>query len=1096
MNFKMTPPDPDHTGEKGPVEPPVSRLDWSRTGIGPRDSWHPLLKSSSALLLGTSVPMMILWGRNAKVIYNDAFRPLAGDRHPAVAGEPISASWPELAGFYEKVMTSIFEGRSLSYQDRPHRVERDGKRQDYFLSLDFSPLRDENGTIHGALAIIRDTTESARLQQRLRIAQAIGGIGTFEWFPETGHMLASEEFRQIWGLGPDEPVTDTKLLQLLHPDDRMRMIEKLQKYNETNPLDYIEYRRIDPHTGEIHWIARRGEEVTAPDSDIRRFVGVCYDITARKHAERQMIEHESRWRNLFEQMQEGFFIGDAIRDGTGRVVNFRIEEYNPAFAQQAGIMPSGEGRPLAAAEALPDLGPPVIDTFAQVLQTGEAADFEWQMKAPEGRWYEARVHRVDNDRFAVLMLDVTARKKAEQTILESEAKFRLLAQSMPNHVWTARGNGKIDWFNERAYDFAGLPKGSLDGENWSRMVHPDDLSRIVESWEAAVEHGHLYKGELRLRRRDGVYRWHIVRAVPVRNRMGDIKRWIGTNTDIDDQKSAEAALADLAATLEQRVEARTAELLRTQDALRQSQKMEAIGNLTGGIAHDFNNLLQVISGNLHLIAKDMAGHPKLEERLQNAIKGVTRGAKLASQLLAFGRRQPLAPKVINIGRLINNMDDILHRALGEAVTVETVIEDNLWSTEIDPGNVENAILNLAINARDAMDDSGHVVIEVRNVLIDAYSVNHRVDLTAGQYVMIAVKDSGCGMSQEVMEKVFEPFFTTKPEGKGTGLGLSMVYGFVKQSGGHVIIESQPGQGTTIRMYLPRAAGGEDAETASESAPPPIRGGSETILVAEDDDAVRDTVVATLSDLGYRVLRAKDGPGALTVLESGARIDLLFSDMIMPGALKSDDLVRRARQYQPDIAVLFTSGYADGSGVKMPEEQGIELLAKPYSREALARKIRVALDNAGKTGAGSEEANPEGLAPSTAALPDNIANAGVSASGPVVLLCEDDYLIRLTTAEILEDEGYTVLEAGSGSEALSLLRQYRVDVLMADFGLPDMTGVELANRAREMRPALPLLFATGHVQVENLPAGPTRQVTKPFADTVLLGALADLLQPVA
>jgi PAS domain S-box-containing protein len=1031
--------------------------------------------------------MMILWGRDARVVYNDAFRPLAGDRHSLALGHPVATGWPELRSFYEKVMAATFEGRTASYQDRPHVIESSGRKEEYFLSLDFSPLRDEAGEIHGALAIVRDTTEQARTQQRLRVAQAIGGIGTFEWFPETGQMLVSDEFRKIWGLEANEPVTDTKLLQLLHPEDRERVIEYLRRYEEINPLDYTEYRRIDPLTGEVHWIARRGEEISSPNGSLRRFVGVSFDITARKQAERKMLEHESRWRNLFDQMQEGFFIGKAIRGDEGLMVDFRIDELNPAFARQIGI-PFGEE--VSASSILTDMGPAVIETLAHVLETGEAAEFEWPMPSMGNRWYEARAHRVDTERFAVLLLDVTSRKKAEQAILESEAKFRLLAQSMPNHVWTARANGKIDWMNERTYDYAGVPKGTLDSENWSSIAHPDDLPRIDESWASAVQHGHLFKGELRLRRRDGVYRWHIVRAVPVRNRMGDIKRWIGTNTDIDDQKSAETALADLAATLEQRVEARTAELLRTQDALRQSQKMEAIGNLTGGIAHDFNNLLQVISGNLHLIAKDMTGNPKLEERLQNAIKGVTRGAKLASQLLAFGRRQPLAPKIINVGRLIHNMDDILHRALGEAITVETIIEDNLWNTEIDPGNVENAILNLAINARDAMDDSGHVVIEVRNVLIDVYSMSHRMDLTAGQYVMIAVRDSGCGMSEEVMEKVFEPFFTTKPEGKGTGLGLSMVYGFVKQSGGHVIIESQQGEGTTIRMYLPRAAGGEDADGASDSATAPIKGGTETILVAEDDDAVLDTVVATLSDLGYRVLRAKDGPGALTVLESGAPVDLLFSDMIMPGSLKGDELVRRAREFQPGIGILFTSGYPDGSGAKMPEEPGIELLAKPYSREALARKIRSALDGRGqeKRGGTDVAAEPAEDAGKSAHVP--------IASGPMILLCEDDYLIRLTTAEILEDQGYTVLEAGSGSEALDLLKQYRVDVLMADFGLPDMTGVELANRAREMRPALPLLFATGHVQVENLPAGPTRQVTKPFTETLLLGALKELLRPAA
>lgn len=1073
----------------------LEEFEWDQTSLGARDQWSAVLRSTVSLVLNASLPMLLLWGREGISICNDAFIALAGDRLPEVFGAPIIKAWPELAEIQADALEAAFRGECISLRDQPLTVQNSGYSDDIWLAIDSNPVTSETGAVLGALCIMNDTTERVRAEQRLRIAQAIGGIGTFEWHPDTGQMIVSEEFRHIWGLGPSVEVTDTLLLDLLHPEDRQMMMERLQRLqkHDQNPLYFTEYRRIDPRSGDIHWIARRGEAVTSDKGEIRRFIGICYDITARKHAEAQMRENESRWRNLFDQMQEGFFVGEAIRDTSGHMIDFSFVELNPAFEHQTGIAPS-HAAGLSIREVIPGFQDDVIEIYARVLETGEPVDFELQVPALNNRWYEARARKVSDDRFAVLLLDVTARKSAEQSILESEAKFRLLAQSMPNHVWTSRANGQLDWFNERVYDFAGLTKGMLDGENWVRLVHPEDLERVTQAWNASISSGQLYKAEFRLKRHDGVYRWHIVRAVPIRNKAGDIKRWIGTNTDIDDQKSAEAALANFAATLEERVEARTAELLKTQDALRQSQKMEAIGNLTGGIAHDFNNLLQVISGNLHLIAKDMTGHPKLEERLENAIKGVTRGAKLASQLLAFGRRQPLAPKVINVGRLVNNMDDILHRALGEAITVETLIDDNLWNTEIDPGNVENAILNLAINARDAMEDNGHLTIEVRNVIIDSYFVKGNMELAAGHYVMLAVKDTGCGMSEEVLEKVFEPFFTTKPEGKGTGLGLSMVYGFVKQSGGHVIIESQESQGTTIRIYLPRAHAGEEAEPV-DAAMQPVTGGHETILVAEDDDAVRDTVVAILSDLGYRVLRAKDGDSALTVLESGAHVDLLFTDMIMPGPLKSPDLARKAREFQPDIAVLFTSGYPDGNGGEEPSD--IELLQKPYSREALAQKIRRVLDGPGSEpdrGELWDKSNTAAMSenPPTLASGEDERVTFIKGDRKIILLCEDDYLIRLTTAEILEDEGYTILEAATGGEALALLSDYEVDILMTDFGLPDMTGVELANRARGLKPGLPVLFATGHVEIENLPEGPTRQVTKPFADNLLLEAIESLL----
>jgi CheY-like chemotaxis protein len=378
--------------------------------------------------------------------------------------------------------------------------------------------------------------------------------------------------------------------------------------------------------------------------------------------------------------------------------------------------------------------------------------------------------------------------------------------------------------------------------------------------------------------------------------------------------------------------------------------MDAVGKLTGGVAHDFNNLLQVIGGNLQLLSKDVAGNERAEQRLRNALGGVSRGSKLASQLLAFGRRQPLAPKVVNLGRLVRGLDDLLRRTLGDGVEIETAIAGRLWNTLVDPSQVENAILNLAINARDAMQAHGKLTIEAGNAaLSDDHGVRHE-DVRPGQYVMLAVTDTGCGMTPEVVEQVFEPFFTTKPEGQGTGLGLSMVYGFVKQSDGHIKIHSEPGRGTTIRLYLPRASGSEDV--AGESDAGSITGGTETVLVVEDDDEVRATVVELLGDLGYRVLEAADAQSALAIIENGGAIDLLFTDVVMPGPVRSPELARQARARLPKVAVLFTSGYTDNAIVHGGRlDQGIDLLSKPYTREALARKIRQVLRNQQRRAAG-------------------------------------------------------------------------------------------------------------------------------------------------
>jgi len=399
--------------------------------------------------------------------------------------------------------------------------------------------------------------------------------------------------------------------------------------------------------------------------------------------------------------------------------------------------------------------------------------------------------------------------------------------------------------------------------------------------------------------------------------------------------------------LNERLEARIAEAVAEREAafaaLHQAQKMETIGKLTGGVAHDFNNLLQVISGNLQLLARDVQGSDKAERRVANALAGVQRGSKLASQLLAFGRRQPLEPRVLNVGKFLGGMDDMLRRALGEAIGIEVITSGGLWNCQVDPAQLENAILNLAINARDAMQGTGKLTIEAANASLDDDYTRGLADVPAGQYVMLAVTDTGSGIDPGLIEQVFEPFFSTKPEGQGSGLGLSMVYGFVKQSGGHVKIYSEIGHGTTVKLYLPRVRKREEVLVASPETVA-MRGGTETILVAEDDPDVQATVVELLGELGYTVLRANDAQSALSVIESGVAIDLLFTDVVMPGTLKSPELARVARARLPELRVLFTSGYTENAIVHDGRlDAGVELLSKPYTREQLARKVRAVLE---------------------------------------------------------------------------------------------------------------------------------------------------------
>jgi PAS domain S-box-containing protein len=416
--------------------------------------------------------------------------------------------------------------------------------------------------------------------------------------------------------------------------------------------------------------------------------------------------------------------------------------------------------------------------------------------------------------------------------------------------------------------------------------------------------------------------------------------------EIDERKRAQAELQQLNATLEQQVQERTEQLRRNEEALRQSQKMEAIGQLTGGVAHDFNNLLQVIIGNLDTVQRNLpAESGRLHRSIRNAMTGAQRAASLTQRLLAFSRRQPLDPKPIDANVLVNGMSDMIHRTLGETIAVETVLGAGLWRIEADPTELESAILNLAVNARDAMPGGGRLTLETGNAHIDDSYVQAHREVVAGQYVVISVTDTGSGMDAATVSQAFEPFFTTKAVGKGTGLGLSQVYGFVKQSGGHVKIYSEVGQGTTVKIYLPRLTAETLEDNTTVEHQLPEAGQEETVLVLEDDDDVRGYSIEILRELGYHVLEAHDGPAALRLLDQQARVDVLFTDVVLPGGMTGAQVAAQARAMRPSLKVLFTTGYARNAIIHHGRlDRGVHLLTKPFSYNDLATKIRDVLDN--------------------------------------------------------------------------------------------------------------------------------------------------------
>ncbi len=604
-----------------------------------------------------------------------------------------------------------------------------------------------------------------------------------------------------------------------------------------------------------------------------------------------------------------------------------VSVYSPAGADLFGVAP--ETLNIPSDEYVERFVHP--DDRAMVRQTlydhggphGDGYTMEHRILRADG---EVRVVREvaelvrDNDgryshTFGVIQ-DITDSKRVEAALRESETRFRTIADTMPNLLWMTDAEGRISFLNRRWEEYSGPPTEQNIGRIWAIEAHPEDVARLDARYRSGLYP--MGSHEVRLRGKDGEYRWFLDTAAFRRSEAGDFLGYIGTLTDIDDMR-------------------------RLGEQLHQAQKMEAVGQLTGGIAHDFNNLLTIILGNAELL-EERSSDPKLQRLAAATRSAAERSATLVRRLLAFSRRQPLQPTLTDVNELITGMCDLVERTLGATYEVSFVQAPDLPPAVVDRAQLETSILNLAINARDAMPDGGRLTIETAAAALDAVYTAGQPEVVAGDYVMIAVSDTGVGMSEEVKRQAFEPFFTTKDVGRGTGLGLSMVYGFVKQSGGHIQLYSELTRGTSVKMYFPQAREGDEPKATSDSGTKTTRGGREKILVVEDDDRVREYVVDQLASLGYQVISVANGADALAQLAIETDIALLFTDMVMPGGLNGRQLADEARRQRPDLKVVFTTGYTRDAIVHDGRlDPGVELLSKPYPRRDLARKVRAVLD---------------------------------------------------------------------------------------------------------------------------------------------------------
>ena len=830
-------------------------------------------------------------------------------------------------------------------------------------------IRDAEGRPIRMIGALLDLSERRRAdaalrdrENRLRLATAGARIGTFDYWVQTEELTWDDRCRALFGLPPGVPVSyEGTFLAGLHPEDRTRADAAVRQSLDPAGSGRFaaEYRTVGLQDGIERWVSAQGE-THFEDGRPVRLIGTVLDITDRKKAEEALRERETRYRTLFNSMDDGFCIIEFFDGPHGPLSDYVHVEANPGYERHTGI-PDIVGKTIRGFAS--DEADGWVELYGEVLRTGQPIRFE-RYFAAAGRHIDvsaARIEPASRRQVSVLFRDVTARREAEAALRASEA----LARENIQRVQLALAAGAIvgTWFWDLPTDrftvdeaFArsfgldpALGRVGLSLEQVVANVHPDDKAGLIAAISEVVARGGAYAHQYRVRRTDGKYYWIEANGRVDHAPDGTPLSFPGVLVDVQERRALEAerdrATAELRAlteTLEQRIAERTADLLLAEEQLRQSQKMEAVGQLTGGIAHDFNNLLTGIIGSLELLGTRIAqGRYKDVERYVGAAQGAARrAAALTHRLLAFSRRQTLDPKPTDANRLVAGMEELVRRTVGPSVELEVVGAAGLWPTLVDPNQLENALLNLCINARDAMPHGGRLTIETANRWIDERTARER-DIAPGQYISLCVSDTGTGMPPDVIAKAFDPFFTTKPLGQGTGLGLSMIYGFARQSGGQTRIYSEVGRGTTVCLYLPRHQG--EAE-AAEAMPVPVEAPraecGETVLVVDDDPTVRMLVMEVLEEQGYAAIEAGDGASGLRVLQSDTRIDLLVTDVGLPGGMNGRQMADAARVGRPALKVLFITGYAENAVVGDGHlEPGMHVLTKPFAMDALANRIR-------------------------------------------------------------------------------------------------------------------------------------------------------------
>lgn len=780
------------------------------------------------------------------------------------------------------------------------------------------PVLDDQGNVQRLEGTFMDITkrkqaDDAQRISLLRFKQLAESMPLIVWTADANGELdyVTQAFFDYAGfvLNPDH---DGHWVNCLHPDDQETCLQRWADSVASGQPFQMQYR-IRRNDGQYRWHQVRAVRMADHGTGELKWYGSVIDVHDQKLALQQVQALASRLQETLESITDAFFTLDV--DWNFTFLNGRAEQVLHRSRHEL------LGRNVWH-EFAPAVGTAFDIQYHRAMKEQVPVVFE-QFYPPLDTWFEVHAYPSPNG-LAVYFQDITSRRHAQSQIRLLEAAIShlndvvIITEAEPIN----EPGPRIVYVNDAFERRTGYSRDEVIGKS-PRILQGAKTSEIeLRRIREALSNWDPVRTELVNYTKSGEPYWVEIEIVPLANEKGWFTHWVAVERDVTERHQL-------------------------QERLQHLERMEAIGQLTGGVAHDFNNLLTVMLGNAELLIDDLADKPGLQSSARLIVQAGMQGAALTKRLLAFARRQPLEPRAVDVSQVVQRMCPLLERTLGDLINLEVVRAAGLWVAQVDPSQLEDSLLNLAINSRDAMLEGGRLTIETANAWINHDYAQSEPGLKPGQYVMIAVSDTGSGIAPENLGRLFEPFFTTKPKGKGTGLGLAMVYGFMKQSGGHVAVYSELGKGTTVKMYLPRTHENPAPDNFDELGVEPLAGG-ETVLVVEDDPLVRNFSTKQLASLGYRVLVAEHAAKALEILRSGESIDLLFTDVVMPGGMGGRELVQKALELRPELKVLYTSGYTENAIVHHGRlDPGVMLLNKPYRRVDLARKIRAALG--GSTG---------------------------------------------------------------------------------------------------------------------------------------------------